>query len=101
MRHACLDSFQQAGHDQRGGDLFLCLAYLPPRGSVFYERGVSQKDVFTELESGIAEARCKGEVLLAGDLNARIGEEKDWFETEDIEWYAGVGELPGGFCRRG
>lgn len=84
---------EQAGQDQRGCDLFLCLAYLPPQGSVFWERGASETDVFMELESEIAEARSKGEVLLAGDLNAWIGEERDWVETEgDIE---GVGELLG------
>jgi hypothetical protein len=29
-----------------GETLFLCVAYLPPRGSVFWERGVSETDVF-------------------------------------------------------
>ena len=82
--------FQQTGSD--GEDLFLCLAYFAPRGSVFWERGVSEADVFAELEGEIAEARCQGEVLLAGDFNARIGEEVDWIETGDIERHAGLGE---------
>lgn len=86
--------FQQTGM-RIGETLFLCLAYLPPRGSVFWERGVSETDVFAELESEIAEMRCTGEVLLAGDFNARIGRERDWIETEDIERHAGLSGLIG------
>lgn len=81
---------QQTDSDGEG-DLFLCLAYLPPQGSVFWERGASEADVFAEIEGQIAEARCIGEVLLAGDLNARIGVEMDWIETGEIERHVGLG----------
>jgi hypothetical protein len=80
-----------------GGALFLCLAYLPPTGSVFWSRGAHEADVFQELEDDIAEAKLAGEVLIAGDLNARIGVEKDWVDTSDTEYYAGVGSPDTGF----
>jgi endonuclease/exonuclease/phosphatase (EEP) superfamily protein YafD len=80
-----------------GGALFLCLAYLPPPGSVFWSRGAHEADVFQELEDDIVEAKLAGEVLIAGDLNARIRVEKDWVDTSDIEYHAGVGSPDVGF----
>jgi hypothetical protein len=82
---------------QMGGALFLCLAYLPPPGSVFWSRGAHEADVFQELEDDIAEAKMAGEIFIAGDLNARIGIEKDWVDTSDIEYHAGVGAPDAGF----
>jgi exonuclease III len=82
---------------QMGGALFLCLAYLPPPGSIFWSRGAHEADVFQKLEDDIAEAKLGGEVLIAGDLNARIGIEKDWVDTSDIEYHAGVGAPDAGF----
>jgi hypothetical protein len=80
-----------------GGALFLCIAYLPPPGSVFWSRGAHEGDVFQELEDDIAEAKLAGEVLIAGDLNARIGVEKDWVDTRDIAYHAEVGSPDTGF----
>jgi hypothetical protein len=34
-----------------------------------------------------------GEVLIARDLTARIGVERDWIDTSDIEFHSGVGSL--------
>jgi hypothetical protein len=82
---------------QMGGALFVCLAYLRPPGSVFWSRGAHEADVFQELEDDIAEAKLAGEVLIAGDLNARIGIEKDWVDTSNIEYHAGVGSPDAGF----
>ncbi len=76
---------------QMGGELYVCLVYLPPRGSVFWSRGAEEADVLAEIEGEIAEAQLGGEVLLAGDFNARIGMERDWIDTSDIERFAGVG----------
>jgi hypothetical protein len=60
---------------------------------VFWERGVSEIDVFGELESKFAEMCGTGEVLLAGDFNGRIGGKRDWMEMEDIERHAGLRDL--------
>jgi hypothetical protein len=49
---------------QMGGALFLCLAYLPPPGSVFWSRGAHEADVFQELEDDIAEAKLARERFL-------------------------------------
>jgi hypothetical protein len=80
----------QLPEGQMGGALFLCLAYLPPLGSVFWSRGAHEADVFQELEDDIVETKLAGEILIAGDLNARIGIERDWVDTSDIEYHAGV-----------
>jgi hypothetical protein len=64
---------------------------------VFWSRGAHEADVFQELEDDIAEAKLAGEVLIAGDLNARIGVEKDWVDARDIEYHAGEGSLDTGF----
>jgi hypothetical protein len=74
----------QLSEGQMGGAFFLCLAYLPPPGSVFWSRGAHEADVFQELEDDIAEAKLAGEILIAGDPNARIGIERDWVDTSDV-----------------
>jgi hypothetical protein len=50
-----------------------------------WSRGAHEADVFQELEDDVAGAKLAGEILFAGDLNARIGIEKDWIDTSDIE----------------
>lgn len=61
-----------------GEDLFLCSIYLPPEGSTWYvQTGRAVEEVFEELEQEISKAMSQGVVLIAGDLNARIGIEEN------------------------
>jgi hypothetical protein len=49
-----------------GGALFLCLAYLPPSGSVFWSRGAHEADVFQELEDDVRRQSWRERFLLRG-----------------------------------
>ena len=51
-------------------DLFLCGSYIPPERS---RNSVGHIDFFGKLSEQTATFRDKGNVLLAGDFNARIG----------------------------
>ena len=63
-------------------DLYLCLAYFCPEHSTFY-RYEHATEPFDNLTLCIAEAQAQGgDVLLAGDLNARTGTMQD-FVTKD------------------
>jgi hypothetical protein len=73
------------------GEVFLCLAYLPPQGFSFWSKGVQVGNVFADLEGGIPEAKSSEEVLIAGDLDARMKVERDWMDTSNIEFHLGVG----------
>jgi hypothetical protein len=49
------------------------------------------------LEDDILEAKLAREILIAGDLHTRIGVEKDWVDTSDIEYHAEMGSPDAGF----
>ncbi|GAQ93593.1 hypothetical protein KFL_016880010, partial [Klebsormidium nitens] len=75
-------------------DLFLCLAYLPPDGSTWYQQiGTSIEEIFEQVTQDAAVAMSLGEVLLAGDLNARTSSFCDWLDMGDIELFAGVSDV--------
>ena len=61
-------------------DLYLCAAYVAPRTSSHYEKDGSI-DTFDQLICDIAEAQGLGDVLLAGDFNARTGQGADFVEA--------------------
>jgi exonuclease III len=92
----CLERVGARGSDGRGPFPLPCLSTSGPR-SVFWSRGAHEADVFQELEDDIAEATLAGEILITGDLNARIGIEKDWEDTSNIEYHAEVGAPDAGF----
>ena len=54
-------------------DLFVCGAYIPPERSI---NSVGHIDFFEKLIEQVSSFRDKGNVLLAGDFNARIGSDK-------------------------
>lgn len=75
------------------GAAFLCLGYLPPEQSTWYSQAkTSIEETFEELLEEIAEASSVGEVILAGDFNARTGSLPDWLDSAEIEALA---EVPG------
>lgn len=62
-------------------DLFICLVYNPPSGST-YTQGL-QKDILDSIEIDICKFKEKGNILLCGDFNARVGEVKDFITQDD------------------
>jgi exonuclease III len=58
-------------------DLFICACYIPPVNSPYYD------DDFLKLETEISQVYDKGNILLIGDLNARIANRSDFIENED------------------
>ena len=73
-------------------DLYVCAAYVAPRNSSHYERATSV-DVFEQLLCDIADAQILGDVLLAGDFNARTGQGANFVDQGD-RGQSPEGELP-------
>ena len=54
---------------------FLAYCYIPHRESVFYKgHGADPTDPFGDLGMDVCHFRALGEVMLMGDMNARIGD---------------------------
>ena len=52
-------------------DLFVCAAYIPPQNTT---RRISNKtDYWENLTKSIIDYNSKGNILITGDLNARVG----------------------------
>ena len=63
-------------------DLFLCLCYIPPQTSTYYAQVAEHPlDVITR---EVHAAAAHGNVLLAGDFNARTGIAPDWLACPDF-----------------
>ena len=58
-------------------DLFVCACYIPPVNSPYYD------DDFSKLEVEISQLSDKGNILIMGDLNARIADKLDFIENEN------------------
>jgi hypothetical protein len=54
----------------------VCACYTPPTNSLY------NNDDFTDLENEISSLNGKGNILIIGDLNARIGDKSDFTENE-------------------
>ena len=64
-------------------DLYLCLAYFCPEKSTFYSHDIATEP-FENLIQDIAEVQAQnGNVLLAGDLNARTGTMLDFLTRDE------------------
>ena len=57
-------------------DLFICACYVPPVSSPYYE------DDFLKLENEILNISNLGDILIVGDLNARISDTPDFIYNE-------------------
>ncbi len=63
-------------------DLFLCLCYIPPQNSTYYTQVAEHPlEVITR---EVHAAAAQGNVLLAGDFNARTGIAPDWLACPDF-----------------
>ncbi len=66
-------------------DLYICVVYVAPTSSTIYKQPNALTDPLTRLYADIAEVQnLGGHVLLAGDFNARTGEEIDYVRCEDL-----------------
>lgn len=62
---------------------FLACCYIPHRESVFYKgQGVDPADPFGDLGLDVCHFSTLGEVMLMGDMNARIGD----MQAKPITW---------------
>lgn len=57
-------------------DLFICACYVPPVSSTYFD------DDFTKIENEISFLYDQGNIILIGDLNARISDRADFIENE-------------------
>ena len=57
-------------------DIFICFTYVPPMTTAYYKN--LDYDIFQELESDISFYRSKGNVILAGDFNAKTNQDCDY-----------------------
>ena len=73
-------------------DLYVCAAYVAPKTSTHYDRAASV-GIFDQLLSDLADAQALGDVLLAGDFNARTGTGAD-FVDRGQRGQSPEGELP-------
>jgi len=58
---------------------YLCFCYITP-----YQKKETSEQSFSKLENEIAFFKCKGDILLCGDLNARTGGMKDFLPSDNI-----------------
>eukprot|EP00245_Coleochaete_scutata_P003922 TRINITY_DN159_c0_g2_i4.p1 TRINITY_DN159_c0_g2~~TRINITY_DN159_c0_g2_i4.p1 ORF type:complete len:1129 (+),score=206.75 TRINITY_DN159_c0_g2_i4:285-3671(+) len=70
--------------EEQGGDMFVCLCYLPPTGAEFFKMfRIKEDDFFQELMEEVADFMRRGRVMVVGDLNARVGELPDFLAVEE------------------
>ena len=62
-------------------DLFVCFAYVPPSDSPYVKN--LDVDILEKIEEGLLGYSKRGNVLLAGDINAKTGTERDFIEELD------------------
>ena len=62
-------------------DLYICLVYFPPSGSIYTQR--LDKDILDCIEQDINKYCELGNILLCGDFNARIGTQPDFVVQDD------------------
>jgi hypothetical protein len=62
-------------------DLYICACYIPPVSSVYYDDNFSK----LEDENSKVMSNCTCNILIAGDLNARILNHIDFIVNESIK----------------
>ena len=89
---------KRIGLDQ---DLYICAAYFPPEGASLYSKAAKTAiNIFEDLQEEATSYRSKGNVLIAGDLNARAGilQEEICTSVDTVQptepLASGVAELP-------
>ena len=63
--------------------IYICFLYIPPSSSTWFQSGYSFN--FEKLMQDVAKYESMGgEIFIMGDINARIGEENDFIENNDL-----------------
>jgi Endonuclease/Exonuclease/phosphatase family len=72
-------------------DFYLGLCYLPPVGSEFFRTfRLTAESFLQELTEEVANFTHRGDVMITGDFNARVGEERDFMSLEAGDIIEGV-----------
>lgn len=61
-------------------DIHLCVAYIPPQDSTYSKR--LNQNLLDQVETDIYNYKKEGEVILMGDLNARVGTSQDFIKND-------------------
>ena len=65
-------------------DVYICAVYLPPINSSYTQKD-QNVSLFDILEDEISKYCCKAQVILLGDLNARVNvKDKDYIQHDEI-----------------
>ena len=64
-------------------DMYICATYVPPDKNVFYRK--YECDVFEVIEQQIEHYNSLGNIAVIGDLNGRIGSEKDFIQQDILD----------------
>ena len=64
-------------------DMYICASYVPPDKNVFYRK--YECDVFEVIEQQIEHYNGLGNIAVIGDLNGRIGSERDFIEQDILD----------------
>jgi hypothetical protein len=73
-------------------DIYLCFCYIPPENSSIHSS--RQTDVIQELQSDIMDLSQKGQIIIAGDLNARTATISDFIIRDDDKYIPMFDEYP-------
>lgn len=65
-------------------DIYLCVAYIPPPDSTYSKR--LQENILDSIETDVYKYKEKGDVLLMGDLNARVGHGEDYIGNDNDKY---------------
>ena len=63
-------------------DVFLCLCYLPPENTRYYE--CYDVDLFEMIENDMITYKSRGKIMILGDLNSRIGLRNEQIENDRL-----------------
>ena len=55
--------------------MFICFVYVPPSSSSFHK--TSEFDIFEKIEEDISKFSQIGNIIIAGDINAKTATESD------------------------
>ena len=78
-------------------DIFMCAVYIPPKGATRHDSG----DYFEELSNHLVKYIDKGNIILLGDLNSRIGKEISNTNTNSVNSHSLIDNmLPQEVCTK-
>ena len=78
-------------------DIFVCGLYIPPSNSEYFKN--QDIDLFDQLKSDLVKYNSKGQIIIIGDLNARLGSSQENFSyvndnPDDLSYVDDIDSLP-------